>query len=102
MGVSVLGARDTTVTANTDVKVLLTQPLPIQPFTYENNRSFFNQNFRILNSPHRQLCFLNVISNQNQNHFLTGLRIYYIISLILLNNLHYLLMLMLPRFAPQN
>ena len=58
MGISVMGAGDTIVTANTDVKVLLTQLLPIEPFTYENNRSFFNQNFRILNSPHRQLCFL--------------------------------------------
>lgn len=56
-----MGAGDTTVTANGDVKVLLTQLLSVEPLTYENNQLFFNQNFRILNSPHRQICFLNVI-----------------------------------------
>lgn len=37
MGISVMGAGDTIVTANTDGKVLLTQLLPIELFTYENN-----------------------------------------------------------------
>lgn len=100
--ISVMGAEDTTITASTFVKVLLTWLLPTKPFTYENNQLFFSQNFRILNSSHRKLYFLYVIRNQNQNHHWTNHKSHYTINLILLCNLCYLLMLMLLGFAPQN
>lgn len=37
MDTAVIGAGDTTVTANADTKVLLTQFCLIELFTYENN-----------------------------------------------------------------
>lgn len=52
MGIEVIGAGDTIVTANADMKILLTQFSVIELFTYENNRSAFHQNFRVSSSPH--------------------------------------------------
>lgn len=96
MDTAVIGAGDTTVTANADTKVLLTQFCLIELFTYENNRSAFHQNFGILNSPHRQLCFLIAIRNRNQTHYLTSPKSYYIINLILFSHLCNLLMFIPP------
>lgn len=91
-----MGAGDTIITANAELKVLLTQFCLIELFSYENNRSAFHQNFRILNSPQRQFYFLIAIRNRNQTHYWTGPKSYCIINLILLSHLCYLLMFIPP------
>lgn len=89
-----MGAGDTSITANADMKDLLTQFCLIELFTYENNWSAFHQNFRILNSPHRQP--LTAIRNQNQTHYWPGPKSYHTINLIFLSHFCYLLMLIPP------